>query len=196
MKLPAFILAIDSYLIRKGMAALLNRIPGIRIAGEVGSGPELVSYLRHHHPDFLIISESLFNGNTGFFITNPEWLNHTILLKKESSDAEKPGIRSSIHIFESRETITVKVRELIKDYTGDPDPGMITPREKEIVRLISMGYTNKQIAEKLFISTHTVTTHRKNITGKLGIKSVSGLTVYAIVNNIVTIDEVASNPEQ
>jgi DNA-binding NarL/FixJ family response regulator len=195
MKLSAFILAIDSYLIRKGMAAILNRIPGIRIAGEVSSGPELTSYLRHHNPDFLIISEGLFNGNTGFFLSNPEWLNNTILLKKEPSGTEFPGTRSTIYIFETQDTITAKIRVLIEDHSGNPDPGMLTQREKEIVRLISMGLTNKQIAEKLFLSTHTVTTHRKNVTGKLGIKSVSGLTVYAIVNNIITIEEVALNPE-
>jgi DNA-binding NarL/FixJ family response regulator len=59
-----------------------------------------------------------------------------------------------------------------------------------------MGLTNRQIADKLFLSAHTVMTHRKNISSKLGIKSVSGLTVYAIVNNIITIEEVTSKPAQ
>jgi DNA-binding NarL/FixJ family response regulator len=72
----------------------------------------------------------------------------------------------------------------------------LTQREVTIVRLVSKGLTNKQIAQELFLSTHTVTTHRKNITSKLGIKSVSGLTVYAIVNNIITIEEVVSKPSQ
>ena len=58
------------------------------------------------------------------------------------------------------------------------------------------GLTNQQIADSLFLSAHTVMTHRKNISSKLGIKSVSGLTVYAIVNNIITIEEVTSKPEQ
>jgi DNA-binding NarL/FixJ family response regulator len=72
----------------------------------------------------------------------------------------------------------------------------LTQREKTIVRQVSLGMTNRQIAETLFLSTHTVTTHRKNISSKLGIKSVSGLTVYAIVNNIITIEEVNSKPLQ
>ena len=72
----------------------------------------------------------------------------------------------------------------------------LTQREKTIVRQVSLGQTNKQIAEELFLSTHTVTTHRKNISSKLGIKSVSGLTVYAIVNNIITIEEVSLKPSE
>lgn len=196
MKLSGFTLAIDSYLLRKGVATVLNRMPGIRIIGEVSSGSELERYLRHHSTDFLIISENLFNGNTDFFLSNPELLGSTILLKNEPDGSGKPGVRSIIHISESREMITGKIRELLEELPIEAGPELLTVREKEIVRLISMGLTNKQIAEKLFLSTHTVTTHRKNITGKLGIKSVSGLTVYAIVNNIVTMEEVASNPEQ
>jgi DNA-binding CsgD family transcriptional regulator len=65
----------------------------------------------------------------------------------------------------------------------------LTAREREIVRLIALGYTNQQIAEKLFISPHTVVTHRKNITRKLGIKTISGLTIYAILNNLISLEE-------
>ena len=61
----------------------------------------------------------------------------------------------------------------------------ISSREREILKLVASGYSNKQIAAKLFISIHTVITHRKNITMKLGVKSISGLTLYAIINNIV-----------
>ena len=61
----------------------------------------------------------------------------------------------------------------------------LTSREKEVLRLIAMGKTNKAIAETLFISAHTVISHRKNITEKLGIKSIPGLTVYAIIQRII-----------
>ena len=67
---------------------------------------------------------------------------------------------------------------------------IISTREENIVREIAMGLSNKEIADKLFISQHTVITHRKNITRKLGIKSVSGLTIYAILNNLIRMDEV------
>ena len=65
----------------------------------------------------------------------------------------------------------------------------LSEREREIVHCVVCGLSNKQIAEKLFISLNTVLTHRKNIARKLNIHSVSGLTIYAIVNKIVNIDE-------
>lgn len=69
----------------------------------------------------------------------------------------------------------------------------LSQREKEVLTLVALGYSNKIIAEKLFISIHTVISHRKNITEKLGIKSISGLTVYAILNNLIDTSEI--NPE-
>ena len=62
----------------------------------------------------------------------------------------------------------------------------ISPRESEIIRLVAEGLTNKEIADKLFLSTHTVTTHRKNIMAKLGVNNTAGLVLFAIRNNIVT----------
>lgn len=66
----------------------------------------------------------------------------------------------------------------------------LSEREQDVIREIALGRTNKEIADNLFISAHTVITHRKNITRKLGIKTVSGLTVYAILNKIIQMDEI------
>ena len=66
----------------------------------------------------------------------------------------------------------------------------LSQREKEIVRLVVRGLSNKEIAEELFISVHTVITHRRNIARKLEIHSPTLLTVYAIVNKLVDISEV------
>jgi DNA-binding CsgD family transcriptional regulator len=59
-----------------------------------------------------------------------------------------------------------------------------------VLRLVALGYTNKEIAGKLFISSHTVITHRKNITAKLGIKTIAGLTIYALLNKLITSEEI------
>lgn len=67
--------------------------------------------------------------------------------------------------------------------------GVLSEREKEIVSLVVKGLKNREIADKLFISVHTVLTHRKNICHKLNIHSVSGLTIYAIVNSIVRLED-------
>ena len=66
----------------------------------------------------------------------------------------------------------------------------LSQREKEIVSCVVKGMSNKEIAEHLFISPHTVITHRKNISRKLQIHSPTLLTVYAIVNKLVDIGEV------
>lgn len=66
----------------------------------------------------------------------------------------------------------------------------LSDREREVVSCIVRGMTAREVADKLFISSNTVMTHRKNIFRKLDIHSVSGLTIYAIVNGIVRIDEV------
>jgi len=68
----------------------------------------------------------------------------------------------------------------------------LSEREKTIVKLVALGKTANEIADVLFLSSHTVITHRKNISKKLGIKTVSGLTVYAILNNIVTFEEISA----
>ncbi len=66
----------------------------------------------------------------------------------------------------------------------------LSDREIEVLVLVSKGLINKEIAEKLGISLTTVITHRKNITEKLGIKSVSGLTMYAVMNGYIEADRI------
>ena len=62
----------------------------------------------------------------------------------------------------------------------------LSEREIDVLKLIIKGKINKEIADELFISLNTVLTHRKNITSKLGIKTVSGLTFYAMMNGYIT----------
>ena len=70
-------------------------------------------------------------------------------------------------------------------HKNDKESTALSSREVEVLRLISSGKTNKEIAQELNISINTVLTHRKNITAKLGIKSVSGLSFYAMMNGII-----------
>lgn len=72
--------------------------------------------------------------------------------------------------------------------TVRPEP--LSAREKEIIVCVVKGMTNKQIADALCISTHTVITHRRNIASKLQIHSAAGLTIYAIVNKLVELSEI------
>ena len=66
----------------------------------------------------------------------------------------------------------------------------LSAREIEVLKLITKGLINKEIADRLGISLTTVISHRKNITEKLGIKSVSGLTIYAVMNGYIEADSI------
>ncbi len=204
MRKAGFILVIDSYLVRKGVVSILNQIGGVTILQELNSTDSLIAVLPKHAIDHIIISQSLFDASGDIFVQNPALLEKTILLKDGQAEtkvraAKEPRAFTSIHLGEEKEKIVRTLRGLL-DQDDLKNPGQLStalsPRETTILRLISLGLTNRQIADELFLSAHTVMTHRKNISSKLAIKSVSGLTVYAIVNNIITIDEVTSKPKE
>lgn len=72
------------------------------------------------------------------------------------------------------------------------DASILSAREKEVLVQLVKGLSNKEIADVLCLSTHTVMSHRKNIARKLNIHSTAGLTIYAIVNGIVNLDALES----
>lgn len=74
-------------------------------------------------------------------------------------------------------------------HATNPEQEQLSEREIEVLKHIVAGMSNKEIAEKLFISIHTVVSHRKNISQKTGIKSQAGLTIYAISNKIIQIED-------
>ena len=73
---------------------------------------------------------------------------------------------------------------------GEGSPDQLSQREREIIGCIAKGMTSKEIADKLCLSVHTVTTHRRNITTKLQIHTPAGLTIYAIVNKLVSLSDI------
>ena len=96
--------------------------------------------------------------------------------------------------FPAVEILEAKVEAEAVEPTEEPaeetPQEVLSEREKEIVACVVRGMTNKEVAAQLFISINTVLTHRKNISRKLDIHSVSGLTIYAIVNGIVKLDDI------
>ncbi len=100
----------------------------------------------------------------------------------------------SISLYNSPEKIYEQVKNTFEQpATPKSQTEGLTNRETEVLKLVALGFANKEIAEKLFISTHTVISHRKNITEKLGVKSISGLTVYAIINDIIDTSNIDLN---
>jgi DNA-binding NarL/FixJ family response regulator len=80
------------------------------------------------------------------------------------------------------ETVQQKDNQIIENIE-------LSEREKDILIAVAKGLHNKEISDKLHISTHTVISHRKNIVRKTGIKTVSGLTLYALFNNLISQNE-------
>lgn len=86
---------------------------------------------------------------------------------------------------EIQSPVTTSVNTLSED-----SPILLSEREKEIISCVARGMANKEIAEALCLSVNTVTTHRRNITRKLQIHTSNGLTIYAIVNKLVELQEI------
>ena len=97
-----------------------------------------------------------------------------------------------IEINDSKTKIINKIGQIIKstDKKETNDDVELSKREIDVLVAVAKGMMNKEIADQMNISIHTVISHRKNITRKTGIKSVSGLTVYALLNNLIDENEV------
>jgi DNA-binding NarL/FixJ family response regulator len=105
----------------------------------------------------------------------------------------------TISIYDTAEQIKTKLTKLCHSTDEVSDNKQeLSVREKEIIVCVVKGLTNKQIADFLCLSTHTVITHRRNIANKLQIHSPAGLTIYAIVNKLVELNDVKDSiaPEE
>mgnify|MGYP000878516154 CR=1 FL=1 len=95
-----------------------------------------------------------------------------------------------IYINDEEEKIFSKLEKVVETAVQLQDDDVtVSQREMDVIRLVALGKSNREIAEELFISVHTVISHRKNITNKLGIKSVSGLTIYAVINKLIGAED-------
>jgi DNA-binding NarL/FixJ family response regulator len=192
-----FVIAEKSYLIRKGIVSIINRIDHATVVKELESLDEINSILLKYTPDFLVLNIGLLNEIDKFRNSDIKADLSLIGIGIDSgniSNPEKPGIlKETISTLDDRDEIYKKLQDLIHDKVNKQlnisKQTELSDREKTILKYVAKGLTNKEIAEKLFLSVHTVITHRKNITNKLEIKTISGLTVYAILNNIINIGD-------
>lgn len=113
-----------------------------------------------------------------------------------NNDVDNPASKGDLNIYDNQNAIINKVNECLNTYGEKSDEGFInelTKREIDVLQLVSKGLANKEVADKLSISIHTVISHRKNISEKTGIKSASGLTMYAVLKKIIDIDEISTS---
>ena len=130
----------------------------------------LPSDMRHNNQ----LTATLYN-----LYINEEWLlNHAMV----EDFLFIPAISYLERKFKQND-VSVKISKMISQENSE----QLSKREKDVVICIVQGMSNKEVADHLFISVNTVITHRRNIARKLQIHSPAGLTIYAIVNNLVDI---------
>lgn len=190
----AIVIIHSSELVRKGLVTIFeNKFSARIICVSYISELEKTNFFNLNEVVFLL--ESTFEDFNTLFTLRVKTAKFTIVGLTE----KQPKIKSAFFdllfsIYEPTNQLVEIISEFFSKNNQDNAEDELTIREKEVLRLIAIGFTNKTIAEKLFISTHTVISHRKNITEKLGIKSIPGLTVYAIIQNIVNTSEIT--PDQ
>ncbi len=188
------VVAEPSVIIRSGMVSVLKRMTTLNIdIAEINDIAMLSTQLCKYKPDILIIDPSQLGMFSLKQIKNEAGCSSlkTVALQNTLTDhATLQHYDASISIYDHSETIKAKLLDLIHSEEKNDNKQELSTREKEIIVCIVKGMTNKQIAEQLCLSTHTIITHRRNITNKLQIHSPAGLTIYAIVNKLVEINEI------
>ncbi|MCD7902007.1 MAG: LuxR C-terminal-related transcriptional regulator [Bacteroides sp.] len=139
---------------------------------------------------YFVSSQAYVLYNT-FFLSRKE---KTVILLHGLGRTVLPAGNNILNIFLPEERMKTELAKFLEEDKPLSAPAEedkdLSAREIEVLVLVSQGYINKEIAEKLNISLTTVITHRKNITEKLGIKSVSGLTMYAVMNGYIDADRI------
>lgn len=204
------ILADDHVMFRQGIKRILEEIDDLEVIAEVGNGLELLELLKHIHPDMVILDITMpglrgieatheikkSHPDTEVLILtmhkNKEYLYHALLegakayVLKEDADTELLAAINAIR--QKKKYISPSLSPELTDILtklhvvshGETMPTMLSTRQREVLKLIAEGRTNKEIAALLFISIRTVENHRFNIMHKLDLKTTADLVKYAI----------------
>nr|WP_321453010.1 response regulator transcription factor [uncultured Carboxylicivirga sp.] len=187
------LIAEKSYLVASGLANLFNDIKEVHQVKVTDNGKDCLHLLTNFEAHIIFINSSMLSVDEYDMFKNMV-PNDTMIEYLLYSALPVDISGNQFSIVQPKATIVDKLQTLVqkvnKNLSQDDQTEELSPREKSILRCVALGLTNKEIAEKEFISTHTVISHRKNITRKLGIKTVSGLTVYAIINNIIHMNDI------
>lgn len=189
-----------SVIVRSGLLSVLKRLPDITVLPvEITSMDGLHNCMQGHQPEVLIVNPTFggwFNVDE-FKAAYPQTTLKLVSLLCSVTDTNLlKGYDDSIALYDDIEVLNKKLVELMHIASEEEEGSeqeSLSQREKEIICCVVRGMTNKETAEKLFLSIHTVITHRRNIARKLQIHSPAGLTIYAIVNKLVELSEVKMN---
>jgi len=197
----------DHTIVRSGLRLLLEAEPGIDVVGEALDGREALELAETYLPD-LILMDIAMPGMDGLEATRQikaRWPDIQVLvLTMHRSDeyffemlkagasgyilkgAETSDLINAVRVVGRGEVFLypIMAQKIVKDYLdyvkwGESSGSSLSPREKEILRLLGDGYTTNEIAEKLVVSPSTVHSHRSNLMTKLGLNSRHELIQYA-----------------
>lgn len=186
----------SSFLIRSGIENLLKELQGLYLT-EVFDGSEkhLIEKINALKPDCIILNPEMIKDFLNSFVLSLN--NEATLIGLISNDTPsqiKSRFKYTLNIKDGKHELITNMNNIVglrkSKSIITTENQSLSKREITILKHITLGLTNQEVAEKLFLSVHTVMTHRKNITKKLGIKTVSGLTVYALLNKIIEIQDI------
>jgi DNA-binding NarL/FixJ family response regulator len=192
-----------------GLVSLLESDPDFIILAALGSGEEALAFFKQDQPDILLTDYSL-PGISGLELTRAVKKDYPMtkvvalsmhdeahLVRGILKEGVDGYLLKNIQQFELKNAlkqimlgmpyVSPEITKLLMHDLNHPaeENTLLTDREKDILRLIAKEFSNKQIAEKLFISERTVETHRKNIFRKTGTTSLVGLIKFAFANNLI-----------
>ncbi|MEP3575096.1 MAG: response regulator transcription factor [Ekhidna sp.] len=198
----------DHAILLGGLVKILSSEDVFEVIGTAGSVQETLDSLTRKSPDLLITDYNLpdDDGLTLVRRVKQKYPSVKIIVLSMHDEAHlikeilKEGVDGYILKKDSHEELINAVRAvkngkvylssdvntmLMRGLNGTGEQKLLTDREREILKLISKEYTNKQMAEELFISERTVETHRKNIFRKTGTNNLVGLIKFAYANNLI-----------
>ena len=184
-----------SVIVRSGLTLALKRLPNLKVQPvEILSVEALNDCFRTQSPNILVVNPTFgdyFDVNRFREEFSGKGIRIVALVSSFIDSSLLNKYDESISIFDDLETLSGKITRLQNIQSEEEEEQeTLSQREREIVICVVKGMTNKEIAEKLFLSIHTVITHRRNISKKLQIHSAAGLTIYAIVNKLVELNEI------
>ncbi|MBO7609335.1 MAG: response regulator transcription factor [Muribaculaceae bacterium] len=181
------LIAEPSEIIVAGLVQLLSEVSRFKILDPVTDASMLDERIIASKPDVVIVNATLVPSAAS--VRTDRNISVIALVYQYVEQLHLRRFDAVIDIRESRASIVETIIEATKTQTqhdGDNTTNYeLSKRETAVLVLVAKGLTNKEIAEQLNVSPHTVMSHRKNIVHKTGIKSVAGLTVYAMLNNLI-----------
>jgi DNA-binding NarL/FixJ family response regulator len=209
------LIADDHALVRAGIRALVEKIAGVTVVGEAGKGSEAIELIDELVPDLVLLDITMpdgsgfdvlqhvqkkFSGIRVIVLTVHEAGEYAIRALREGAagflpkSAASTELEHAIHtvmngeVYISPETSRKTLIEYGKGVTKRDLLETLSPRQREVLRLIAEGRTTKQIAQMLEISVKTVETHRAQLMERLGIHDVAGLVRYAIIVGLIEVE--------